>query len=239
MRHHLLAALVAALGACAQDTSTCREAADQLAACSDDQRQALVAACEQSGGADPSSFLAEDSSAACKAVPSDGKADQATLALTATCVTAMYGVKWTVTALSPTARPLPAEMKTVLRPLYGSLVDEVSVSLGAELPPGIVIAGHELSIAPDAMTFGSQVFINQEVVDDFDSDRLVLTTVHELTHAKQSKAAGGFYDFAVKYCRDMIAAGFEYDHIHLEEAAYAVQHDARTSLQTCGHVTCP
>ena len=28
-------------------------------------------------------------------------------------------------------------------------------------------------------------------------------------------------------------------HIDLEEAAYAVQADARTSLQTCGHVTCP
>jgi hypothetical protein len=237
MRRPLFAALVAALGACAQDASPCSEAAAQLAGCSDDQRNAFAAACEESGGADPSALLAEDSSAACKAVPSDGKADQATLALRSVCVAAMYGVKWTVTALSPSGKPLSAQSKAILRPLYGSLVDEVRISLGAELPPRIVIAGHELSVQPAAMTFGSQIFILQEVADD--PEYLLLTTVHELAHAKQSKTAGGYYGFAVTYCRDMIAAGFDYDHIDLEEAAYAIQDDARSSLQTCGHVTCP
>ncbi|HUS29087.1 MAG TPA: hypothetical protein VMZ53_11270 [Kofleriaceae bacterium] len=239
MRRFLLAALVAGSGACAQDTSPCSEAAAQLTACSDDQRAAFVSACEETGGADPASLLADDSSAACKAVPSDGKADQATLAATGLCVASMYGVKWTVTALSPTAQPLSAQTKTMLRPLYGSLVDEARVSIGAALPPAIKIAGHVLAVEPAAMTFGSSIFILQEVADSKSADRLLLTTVHELAHAKQAKTAGGYYNFAVSYCRDMIAVGFDYSHIHLEEAAYAVQDQARSSLQTCGHVTCP
>jgi hypothetical protein len=241
MRHRLFATLLAALlapsGACAQDSS-CSEAAAQLTSCSEDQRQAFVAACEETGGADPSELLAEDSSAACKAVPNDGKTDQGAITVMGLCVASMYGVKWTVTALSPTAQPLSASMKTMLRPLYGSLVDEVRVSIGAALPPKIKIAGHELAVQPAAMTFGSSIFILQEVADD-SPERLLLAEVHELTHVKQSKTAGGYYGFALNYCRDMIVAGFDYDHIHLEEAAYAVEEDARESLQTCGRVTCP
>ncbi|HTL38155.1 MAG TPA: hypothetical protein VL326_33730, partial [Kofleriaceae bacterium] len=115
---------------------------------------------------------------------------------------------------------------------------DVRVSIGAALPPKIEIAGHELAVEADAMTFGSQIFILQEVADDSPT-RLLLTTVHEMTHAKQAQAAGGYFGFATSYCVDMIRANFKYDHIHMEEAAYAVQADARSSLQTCGHVTCP
>jgi hypothetical protein len=239
MRRHCLLVLSLVASACAQDASPCLEAAAQLTTCSDDQRQAFADACEEAGGGDPSALLGDDASAACKAVPDDGKADQGTLAVMSLCVASMYGVKWTVTALSPTAQPLSATMKTMLRPLYGSLVDDVRVSIGAALPPAIKIAGHELAVPPAAMTFGSQIFMLQEVADDKSPNRLLLTTVHELTHAKQAQSAGGYYGFAVSYCGDMIRANFDYGHIHMEEAAYAVQADARTSLQTCGHVTCP
>jgi hypothetical protein len=222
-----------ALAACAPVDSPCEDAAAQLVGCSDDQRAAFVAACEQTGAADPAAF----DGAACAPVPSDGKADAQTAALTGVCVAAMYGVKLTVTSLSPAGAPLSPQTKTALRPLYGALVDDVTVSMGAELPPRIVVAGHRLSVQPDAMTFGDRIFMLGEVGKD--PTRLLLTTVHEMRHAQQAKTAGGFFFFAVDYCRDMVAASFDYDHIGLEVSAYAVEGAAAKSLQQCGKVTCP
>jgi hypothetical protein len=237
---NLAVMLPAMLAACTSDSSPCSEAAAQLSACSADQRQAFAAACEASGGADPSTLLTDDSEAACQAVPSDGKTDAATNATVGLCVTAMYGLKWSVAGLSPTPLPLSESSKAILRPLYGSLVDEVHFSIGAALPPAIVIAGHKLSVQPQAQTFGNDIFMLQEVADDKTTPyRLLLATVHEMKHAQQAKAAGGFYGFAINYCRDMIAVNFDYSHIQLEEAAYEAQHQALGNLQACGHVTCP
>jgi hypothetical protein len=223
--------------ACTMESSPCAEAAAQLSGCSDDQKQAFFDACEQGGGADAAALTSEDTTAACTAAVTNGATDAATAAKTGVCVAAMYGVKWTVTALSPSGRALSAATKSQLRPLYGSLVDQVTITVGAKLPPRIVIAGHELSVQPDAMTFGTHVFMLREVGDD--PDRLLLTTVHELTHAQQSQRAGGFYGFAVSYCRDMIAAGFDYDQIHMEQSAYAIEDTAARNLQSCGAVVCP
>jgi hypothetical protein len=219
------------LAACAPAESPCEEAAAQLVTCSGEQRAAFVAACEQSGAADPAAL----DDAACTPVPDDGKADAQTIALTGVCVAAMYGVKLTVMSVSPAPRPLSPQAKAALRPLYGALVDEVSVSIGAELPPRIVIAGHRLSVQPDAMTFGNQIFMLDAVGKD--PTRLLLTTVHEMTHAYQAR--DGFFSFAVHYCKDMVAAGFDYNKIGLEVSAYAVEGDARKSLQQCGQIRCP
>ena len=232
--------IIAMTGGCAVgNDSPCGEAAEKLAGCSEDQRQAFVAACEDTGGGDPAS-LGDDASAACAAAPDGSKADFGGSAVTGVCVAAMYGVKWGVTALSPAGQPLDAATKAMLRPLYGALVDDVRVTIGAALPPRVVIAGHELSVKPDAMTFGDHVFLLQEVADDSKSfQRLLLTTTHELAHVQQARRSGGYLAFATDYCRDMIAASYHYDHIQLELDAYAIEGRARSSLQACGQVTCP
>jgi hypothetical protein len=228
------------LSGCMVGTAPCDEAAAQLTSCSDDQREAFIDACEATGGApDPAAF--EDADTACKAVPASlafgGVQDSAE---TGVCVAAMYAVKWAVTVLSPTAVPLSDSSKAILRPLYGSLVDDVRVSLGATLPPRIVFHGHELAVEAQAMTFGNQIFMLGEVATDTKTPyRLLLATVHEMRHAQQSQEAGGYYGFAVHYCRDMVAAHWNYNQIGLEVNAYSVQNAARRSLQTCGHVTCP
>jgi hypothetical protein len=219
-------------------TSPCEDAAAQLASCSDDQREAFRIACEESGAAAIATPLAsDDARAACSSNTSIAYTRGESAALTGVCVAAMYGVKWTVTALSPTPQPLSAATKTLLRPLYGVLVDEVGISIGATLPPRVVIGGHELSVQPDAMTFGTHMFMLQDVASS--PGRLLLTTVHELTHVQQAERAGGFYGFATAYCGDMIAAGFDYDRIAMEISAYAVEDGARHSLQSCGRVVCP
>lgn len=234
----MLGLAIAALTACATEPSTCEVAAAKLSGCGPEQTQSFIAACEETGGAADPALLADDSAAAC-ALPADGKAD-AQPALVGMCVAAMYGVKWTVTALSPAALPLSAATKAALRPMFGALVDKVRISLGAQLPPRIVIAGHRLSVEPAAMTFGTSIFVLEEVAESMTPDRLLLTTVHELTHAQQSERAGGYYGFAVNYCRDLIAVNFDYNKNGLETAAYAVQSEAEQNLHDeCGQVVCP
>jgi hypothetical protein len=228
------------LGACTVGDSPCAQVASHLDGCSTEQTEAFISACDESGGAPAASLLDDDANAACTTPIAVGSADVQTTAEVGVCVAAMYGVKWTVSALSPTGRPLDAQTKAALRPLYGALVDQVRISIGATLPPRIVIGGHELSVPPDAMTFGSNLFMLQEVASDTKRPyRLLLTTVHEMKHAQQAQQAGSYYGFAVNYCRDMVAANFDYNQIGMEVAAYGVQGTARSSLQSCGHVTCP
>lgn len=224
--------------ACATEpTSTCDEAVAQLTSCNDDQRAAFAAACEAAGGDfDPAALVAEDSTAACAAVPDDGKADAQTNVVTGLCVAAMYAEKWAIGSISPEPQALPEATRARLRPLFGSLVDSVRVSNQAELPPKIVIAGRTISVEPAAMTFGSTIFINKRLNPAIDPFTLL---VHELTHAQQASRAGGYYNFTVNYCRAMVAATFNYNQISLEVAAYDVQHKAEHALATCGQVTCP
>lgn len=234
------AGLALVLAACATEESPCASAAAQLTGCTADQAQAFIAACEDAGGVEAATLVADDQAAVCAAIPSDGKEDQGTLALTGVCVAGMYGVKWTVSALSAEPQPLPAQMKTALRPLYGSLVDRARIVIGARLPPRIVIAGHVLAVEPAAMTFGNQIFVLDQVAHDPKRpDRLLLTTVHELTHAQQAERAGGYFQFATRYCSDMIAHNFSYEQLSMEVAAYAVEHAAQRNLNDCGAVTCP
>jgi hypothetical protein len=118
-------------------------------------------------------------------------------------------------------------------------VDTVKISVNAQLPPRIVIAGHEISVQPDAMTFGDRIYLAPSVMTAKNPSYPLLTTVHEMTHAKQAADRGGYYGFAVQYCRDMRAVNYKYGDIPLEVAAYAVEHDAAVALRTCGKVKCP
>jgi hypothetical protein len=231
--------LALAVTACTDPETPCERAAAQLTACSDDQRDAFVESCEASGVADTATLSEDDAAAMCAGAPDDGKQDAQTTALTGVCVAAMYTVKWGVTLVSPTGLPLSESSKQTLRPLFGDLVDDVRISIGARLPPAIRFAGHELSIEPGAMTFGNDIFIRSQVVRPDDPANLFYAVIHEMTHSQQAKAAGGYYGFAVNYCRSMIATNYDYYKIDYEVAAYRVASDAETSMNSCHHLTCP
>lgn len=245
MKYLSLAALVpvalASLAGCATEPSACETAAASLTGCTEDQTAAFITACEESGGAESAaSFAAEDGATACAAPVTDDKSDLATAAVVGTCVASMYGIRWTVTALSPSARPLDAATKMALRPIFGNLVETVRVSYDARLPPRVVINGRELTVAPAAMTFGSSIFVlSAEKRQNASALDTLVLTVHEMTHAMQAQRAGGFYGFAVAYCRDIIASGFNYYDIGLEHEAERVETDAIHDLQTCGSFGCP
>lgn len=238
------AAAAVSLAGCATEVGSaeaaCAAAAAELTGCTDEQATAVVAACEELGGSeDAAVFAAQEGATACAAPASDGKSDAATSALVATCVTAMYGVKWTVTALSPSPQPLSAVYKAALRPLFGGLVDTARVSYDARLPPKITVRGHQLYVPPAAMTFGSTIFVAPDSVRVNNSAKeTLLLHVHELTHVRQAAQLGGFYNFASDYCRDMVATNFDYRSIGPEVDAYAAEEDAEHDLNTCGAFDC-
>ncbi len=245
MKHLLAAASIMSLAtmavACATEPSApavCDEVAAKLDGCSPAQADALLASCRaQPSNASFAEISTEEIQAACS--PSDdGKADaQATL--TGVCVASMYGIKWTVGLLSPSVQPLSADVKRQLRPTFGALVDTARLTHAAELPPGITIGGHELSVTPAAMTFGNNIFIAKSWSASISAKELMLTIVHEMQHVQQVTKAGGFFRFATEYCREMIAVNFDYFAIPLEINADGVEQTARANLASgCETVFC-
>jgi hypothetical protein len=238
------ASIVSLLGlavGCASEQSApavCDEVAANLDGCSPEQADALLASCRaQPSNATLAQLSTEEIQSACSPAD-DGKADtQATL--TGVCVATMYGIKWTVSVLSPRVQPLSEDLKRQLRPTFGALVDTARITRAAELPPGITIGGHELSVTPAAMTFGNNIFISRIWGALMSPQEMLLTTVHEMQHVQQVSRAGGFFRFATQYCREMIAVNFDYHQIPLEINAATVETTARNNLSNgCPTVFC-
>lgn len=236
-----IVSLLSLVVGCATEPSApavCDDVAASLDGCSPEQADALLASCRaQPSDAALAQLSTEEIQSACSAAD-DGKADtQATL--TGVCVATMYGIKWTVSMLSPSLKGLSADVKRQLRPTFGALVDSARITTAAELPPGITIGGHELSVTPAAMTFGNNIFISRIWGPLMSADELLLTTVHEMQHVQQVARVGGFFRFATQYCREMIAVEFDYHAIPLEINAGAVEDTARNNLANgCETVFC-
>lgn len=245
MKHLRAAAIVVSLTSslvgCASEApapAVCDEVAAQLEGCNAEQSAALLESCRaQPEDASFEALSTEEIGAACRPAD-DGKAD-VYASLTAVCVATMYGLKWTITALSPTTQPLSDDVKKQLRPTFGALVDSARITTGGVLPPGIKIGDHQLSVTPGAMTFGNKIFIDKEWGATISKRDLLLTTVHEMQHVQQVERAGGFLGFAREYCRETIAVDFDYYAIPLEINAASVEDVARINLQKgCTTVFC-
>lgn len=236
-----LVSLLRVASGCATEASApavCDQVAANVDGCSPEQADALLASCRaQPSDATLAQLSSEEIRSACSAAD-DGKADaQATL--TGVCVATMYGIKWTVSVLSPTVQQLSADLKRQLRPTFGALVDTARITRAAELPPGITIGSHELSVTPAAMTFGNNIFIDKTWGVLMSPKEMLLTTVHEMQHVQQVSRAGGFLRFATQYCREMIAVKFDYHAIPLEINASAIENTARSNLaHGCATVFC-
>lgn len=229
----IVVSLTSSVVACASDApapAVCDEVAAQLEGCNAEQSAALLESCRaQPEDASLAALTSEDIGAACRPAD-DGKAD-AYAGATAVCVAAMYGLKWTITALSPTTQPLSDDVKKQLRPTFGALVDTARITTGGVLPPGIKLGDRQLSITPGAMTFGNKIFIEKEWGATISKREMLLTTVHEMQHVQQVARAGGFLGFAREYCRETIAVNFDYYAIPLEINAASVEDVARLNLQ--------
>ena len=188
-----------------------------MATCHGIDAETFRTACEQAPAAEANTLVDEALAQSCPSP--DGKADGlGEFAFVTSCRVALLGGFLVEKMRNPDSAPLADEIKTELRPYFGTIVDEARVHWNATLLDDWPIF-HVKDVFMDvgAQTFGTHVFAK-----DADSGRTVLSMLaHELTHAKQAERFGGVYSFTGEYCRAFYRARFSYDDNALEVEARA------------------
>jgi hypothetical protein len=133
---------------------------------------------------------------------------------------------------------LAAEQKRLLRPLFGDLVDRVTVVYGAQLLDRWSQGGKEAHIGgvdSSAQTYCDQIYVRDRY-KPHDSDLLVLLA-HELTHSQQCDRAGGIVKFGERYFVGYYRGGQSYQDNPLEKSARAMEE--KFTRQLCNAIACP
>ncbi len=134
--------------------------------------------------------------------------------------------------------PLTKPQKGYLRPLFGNLVDRVSIVHNAQLLDRWSQGGKETHIGgvdSSAQTYCDRIYI-RGVNRPNDTDRLVLLA-HELTHAQQCDRAGGIVQFGENYFKGYYRGGQTYQDNPLEKSARAMEE--KFTHQLCDTIGCP
>ena len=134
--------------------------------------------------------------------------------------------------------PLTKAQKGYLRPLFGNLVDRVSIVYNAQLLDRWSQGGKETHIGgvdSSAQTYCDRIYIRAGYRPN-DTDRLVLLA-HELTHAQQCDLAGGIVRFGENYFKGYYRGGQTYQNNPLEKSARAMEE--KFTHQLCGTIGCP
>ncbi len=139
---------------------------------------------------------------------------------------------------NPQGVPLDAAQKDYLRPLFGDLVDRVTVVYRAQLLDRWSQGGKETHIGgvdSSAQTYCDRIYI-RSAYQPHDTDRLVLLA-HELTHAQQCDRAGGIGQFGELYFNGYYQGGQTYQNNPLEQAARKMEENF--TRQLCNRLACP
>jgi Domain of unknown function (DUF4157) len=139
---------------------------------------------------------------------------------------------------NPLGVPLDLNQKKYLRPLFGNLVDRVTVVYQAKLLDRWSQGGKETHIGgvdSSAQTYCDRIYIRAAYQPN-DTDRLVLLA-HELTHVRQCQEAGGIGQFGERYFQGYYRGGQTYQNNPLEKSARAMEKKFTQSL--CGTLSCP
>jgi Domain of unknown function (DUF4157) len=134
--------------------------------------------------------------------------------------------------------PLDLAQKGYLRPLFGNLVDRVSIVYQAKLLDRWSQGGtatHIGGVDSSAQTYCDRVYIRAKYKRG-DTDRLVLLA-HELTHAQQCDRAGGISKFGERYFQGYFQGGKTYQNNPLEKSARKMEE--RFTRQLCDRIGCP
>jgi hypothetical protein len=128
--------------------------------------------------------------------------------------------------------------KKYLRPLFGSLVDRVTIVYKAQLLDRWSQSGKETHIGgvdSSAQTYCDRIYI-RAADQPTNTDRLVLLA-HELTHAQQCQQAGGISQFGERYFSGYYQAGQTYEDNPLEQSARSMER--KFTHQLCKEIGCP
>jgi hypothetical protein len=139
---------------------------------------------------------------------------------------------------NPPGVPLDPAQKGYLRPLFGSLVDRVTVVYRAQLLDRWSQGGKETHIGgvdSSAQTYCDRIYI-RAASKAGDTDRLVLLA-HELTHSQQCHQAGGISKFGERYFQGYYHGGQTYKNNPLEKSARAIEQ--KFTRQLCDTIGCP
>jgi hypothetical protein len=139
---------------------------------------------------------------------------------------------------NPQGVPLDAAQKSYLRPLFGNLVDRVTVVYDAKLLDRWSQGGKETHIGgvnSSAQTYCDRIYIRAPHRPN-NTDRLVLLA-HELTHSQQCQQAGGISKFGERYFQGYYQGGQTYQDNPLEKSARAMEE--KFTRQLCNTINCP
>jgi hypothetical protein len=128
--------------------------------------------------------------------------------------------------------------KGYLRPLFGDLVDRVTVVYQANLLDRWSQGGKETHIGEidsAAQTYCQQIYVRAPAKAQ-DTERLILLA-HELTHSKQCIDYGGISKFGFEYFRGYYQGGQTYQDNPLEKEARSME--LKFAHQLCRNVGCP
>jgi hypothetical protein len=139
---------------------------------------------------------------------------------------------------NPQGIPLDAAQKVYLRPLFGDLVDRVTVVYQAQLLDRWSQDGKETHIGEvnsAAQTYCDRIYI-RAAHQQRKTEGLILLA-HEMTHSQQCQQAGGIDKFGRRYFQGYFQGGQTYENNPLEKSAWAVE--KKFARQLCNSVSCP
>jgi Domain of unknown function (DUF4157) len=134
--------------------------------------------------------------------------------------------------------PLDLAQKGYLRPLFGNLVDRVTIVYQAKLLDRWSQGSKETHIGgvdSSAQTYCDRIYVRAKYKRG-DTDRLVLLA-HELTHAQQCDRAGGISKFGERYFQGYFQGGKTYQNNPMEKSARKMEE--RFTYQLCDRISCP
>jgi Domain of unknown function (DUF4157) len=139
---------------------------------------------------------------------------------------------------NPQGIPLDAAQKVYLRPLFGDLVDRVTVVYQAQLLDRWSQDGKETHIGEvnsAAQTYCDRIYI-RAAHQQRKTEGLILLA-HEMTHSQQCQQAGGIDKFGRRYFQGYFQGGQNYENNPLEKSAWAVE--KKFARQLCNSISCP
>ncbi len=139
---------------------------------------------------------------------------------------------------NPQGIPLNAIQKDYLRPLFGDLVDRVTVVYQAKLLDRWSQDGKETHVGgvnSAAQTYCDRIYI-RAAYKQRKTEGLILLA-HEMTHSQQCQQAGGISKFGKRYFQGYFQGGQAYENNPLEQSARAIE--KKFVRQLCNSIKCP
>lgn len=134
--------------------------------------------------------------------------------------------------------PLDLAQKGYLRPLFGSLVDRVTIVYQAKLLDRWSQDGKEThigSVNSAAQTYCDRIYIRAGYQPGRTKDLILLA--HEMTHSQQCQQAGGISKFGKRYFQGYDRGGQIYENNPLEKSARKIEQ--KFAKQLCNSISCP